>query len=337
MSNPNGRRKLGYACAIAALLLGGVTLEATASAAQTGEAKAIADTQGVLMQYQASPLVFERNVGQTDARVDFLARGANYQLFLAGPDATVKLTRRGSAGKGSADLANTAAMRVRWLGVQPGRTAAGMGELTGRSHYLRGADASASIADIATYERVGYSGMYPGVDLVYYARQGQLEYDLIVAPGADPKRIRFAVEGAARTSLDRDGNLVARTAAGDVTLHRPVVYQTIHGEKRHVAARYARDASGAYRIALADYDHGSELVIDPVLSYGTYLGGGTFNQALSIAVDASGSAYVAGFTTSADFPVVSAYKSTISGAGSTDAFVTKFNPAGSQLVYSTYL
>jgi hypothetical protein len=319
-----------------ALLFVTGTFEAIASTPPADDAKAVVDTQGLLLRYQASPLVFERNAGQTDARVDFLARGANYQLFLTGPDATVKLTRRDPAHKGGAELAS-GAMRVRWLGTQPARSAAGMGELAGRSHYIRGADASASIADIATYERVGYSGVYPGVDLVYYARQGQLEYDLIVAPGADPKRIRFAVEGARRTSLDRDGNLVAQTGAGDVMLHRPVVYQTIHGERRHVAARYARDGSGAYRIALADYDKGSELVIDPVLSYGTYLGGSTLSQALSVAVDASGSAYVAGFTTSADFPVVSAYKSTFSGAGSTDAFVTKFNPAGSQLVYSTYL
>jgi hypothetical protein len=294
------------------------------------------DAAAALTHFEAAPLVFERNRGQTDARVEFLARGQNYQLFLSGPDATLKFTPR--AAKPGAAATQVSAVRVRWLNSNRAASAMPYEPLAGHTNYFRGGSKPAAITDIETYGRVRYSSIYPGVDLVYYAAQGQLEYDLVVAPGADAGRIHFALDGEGRTSLDGSGDVVIRTPSGDALLHRPVVYQMIAGERHSVQARYVHEAAGTYRIATAAYDRSAPLVIDPVLSYGSYLGGSTGGTtAYAIAVDASGSAYVTGTTNATDFPVVSAYKSTISGTGDSDVFVTKFNPAGSALVYSTYI
>jgi hypothetical protein len=276
---------------------------------------------------EPAPLVFEGNAGQTDKRVDFLARGANWQLFLAGPHATVKLVRREAGGP------RMAAVRLHWLGARDGAAGAGLDELPAHANYIHGA----STTSASTYERVRYAELYPGVDLLYYAKQGQLEYDLRVAPGADASRIRFAVEGTRHVALDAQGNLVARTIAGELRIHGPRVHQTVEGELREIEARFEHDPAGGWRIALGEYDSTRELVIDPVLTYGSYLGGSGQNQAQAIAVDAAGNAYVTGYTTSTDFPVVSAYRSTLTGSADTDAFVTKFNAAGTGLAYSTYL
>ena len=200
--------------------------------------------------------------------------------------------------------------------------------------------------NIPTYAKAKYEKVYPGIDLIYYGNQRQLEYDFIVAPGADPKAVRLAFEGADKLAIDKQGDLVVKAVGGDVRLHKPRVYQDINGQQReieggyvlHRAKSHSKDQVGFQVVA---YDKNKPLVIDPVLVYSTYLGGSGLDSGASIAVDSLGSAYVAGSTTSPDFPVLTPAIQVTHGIQITgvepDAFVTKLNPAGSALVYSTFL
>ncbi|MBI2829078.1 MAG: SBBP repeat-containing protein, partial [Acidobacteria bacterium] len=192
-----------------------------------------------------------------------------------------------------------------------------------------------------SYARVRYESVYPGVDLVYYGNQRQLEYDFVVAPGADPGAIKLAFEGARSIERDASGNLILRTAGGDLRMHKPVVYQEVGGVKRLIPGRYVVASKQQVGFHVAAYDRSKPLVIDPVLVYSTFLGGSGNDFGFRIAVDSAGNAYVTGGTDSTNFPGpggIAAPKlgSSAKGAGG-DVFVTKLNPAGTALVYSTYL
>lgn len=182
-------------------------------------------------------------------------------------------------------------------------------------------------------------GVYPGIDLTYYGREGQVEYDFVVGPGADPRRIQFRVEGAKRTRLDAEGNLVLEVAGGEIVHRAPVVYQEENGRRQTIAGRYVLRRGGEVRFAVGRYDRSRPLVIDPVLVYSTYLGGSQDELDSfpfgGIAVDAAGNAYVTGTTGSLDFPTANPLQA--SNAGDQDVFVTKFDASGGALVYSTYL
>jgi len=192
---------------------------------------------------------------------------------------------------------------------------------------------------VPTYARIAYQGVYPGIDLVYHGRQGHLEYDWRLAPHATVNRIRLAVGGATGLHLDSRGALVIGTQGGAVRQDAPVAYQEINGARRPVAARYVLLGVRQVGLTLGAYDHGKPLVIDPVLSYATYLGSSDIDQATGIAVDGSGNVYVAGDTLSTTFPTTTgAYATTLAGGTSTgDAFVSKLSADGSTLLYSTYL
>jgi hypothetical protein len=215
----------------------------------------------------------------------------------------------------------------------------GLAELPGKVNYFIGNNSAKWHKNIPTYAKVQYSEVYPGINLIYYGNQRQLEYDLIVSPGADPNRIKLAFEGAEKVNLDPSGDLILKTVGGELQLKKPLVYQEVNGTREPVAARYvlmhqAEVAGGEVGIKVADYDPRKPLIIDPVLSYSTYLGGSGGDHGYGIAVDASGNAYVTGTTSSTDFPTAGSLQ--VYG-GSGDVFVTKFNPSGSALIYSTYL
>jgi hypothetical protein len=158
----------------------------------------------------------------------------------------------------------------------------------------------------------------------------------VVAPGGDPAQIRIAFEGPEHIEVDKDGNLALRTGTGDVTFQRPVVYQLIEGEKRTVEGRYVRTAERQVGFMVAAYDTQRPLVIDPVLSYATYLGGKANDVGTAIAVDEAGNAYIAGYTYSSGFPLKNPYDRSL-GNNDVDVFVAKLNPTGSALAYSTYM
>jgi hypothetical protein len=279
--------------------------------------------------------------------------------------------------------------RMKLVGANSHAAVTGAAELPGKSNYFIGNDPRKWRTNVPTYAQVKYQGVYPGVDLVYYGNQGgQLEYDFVVAPGADPSAIRLGLSGGREESsrqsavgsrpqnqtlpqskiqnpkfkIAANGDLVVETGGGDIRLHKPVVYQelftvdssqlTVQDEKRNTTdnpkskiqnrkfleGHYVLTASNQIRFALGAYDRTKPLVIDPILSYSTYLGGDNTDAGNGIAVDSSGNAYVTGSTTSTDFPLVNPIPASYEGnEAGYDAFVFKLNTATSALVYSTYL
>ncbi len=291
--------------------------------------------------YGKLPLSFERNAGQTDASVRFLSRGPGYALFLTGNEAVLSLEKRRAKA-----ISPPAAFRMSLAGANPNATVTGLDELPGKSNYFIGNDPAKWRTNVPTYAKIKYQNVYRGIDLVYYGNPQQLEYDFLVAPGADPKAIsldvaaiRSSSDGGRRTPLrlDANGDLVIQAGEDQVRLHKPVVYQAAEGAARHfVDGHYLLKGDNRVSFEVASYDPGKTLVIDPVLVYSTYLGGSGSDNGAGIAVDSAGNAYVMGSTSSTDFPTASPLQAA-SGGGFSDVFVAKLNPSGSALVYSTYL
>lgn len=203
-------------------------------------------------------------------------------------------------------------------------------------NYLIGKDLSQWRTGVATNAQVRYEQVYPGIDLVYYGNQRQLEYDFVVGPGADPACIRLKLGGARKMSVDGQGQLVMETAGGGVRWKRPEIYQEVDGQHRSVQGKYVLRRGHELGFAVAAYDTARPLIIDPTLVYSTFLGLSGVDEGKGIAVDSSGKAYVTGFTYSDDFPTTAgAFQTTFSGG--IDVFVTELNSSGSGLVYSTYL
>src|SRR5437773_1769557 len=300
----------------------------------------------LLETYGKLPLSFEVNDGQADPQVKFLSRGRGYTLFLTLTEAVLVLREgesvRSVAGgpppakreKGKA-LRGTV-LRIRFVGANPVPAVAGVGELPGKSSYFVGNDPEKWRANVPTYAKVEYRDVYPGVNLVYYGNQRQLEHDFVVSPGADPKAITLGFDGVDGAAIDGLGDLVLRADGSEVRLRKPVVYQEHDGRRAVIPTRYVLKAERQVAFEVAAYDATKPLIIDPVLAYSTYLGGTGGDQGFGIAVDVVGNAYVTGFTGSSDFPTtVGAFQPAI--AGIFDVFVTKVNPTGTALVYSTYL
>jgi len=308
--------------------------------------------------YGKLPLSFEANTGQADKSVKFLSRGSGYGLYLTDEEVVLAL-RKGCAGPaaGGGQAAFSAqqtaprpsetgckqdadVVRMRLAGSSRGAaTPAGEERLPGRANYFFGNDPAKWHTSVPTYAKVRYRGVYPGVDLVYYGNQQQLEYDFFIAPGADPKPIRLQFAATQGLRLGADGDLVVTAAGGALTFHKPVVYQWVDGQRKPVEGNFAMLARHTVGFRLARYDRAKPLVIDPVLVYSTYLGGSESAQNTAIAIDAEGNAYVVGGIFSTDFPVTQgALQPTYDACSYCEAaFVTKLNPAGTALVYSTYL
>jgi hypothetical protein len=288
--------------------------------------------------YGQMPLSFEPNLGQTDSQVGFLSHGTDYTLFLNSSGAVLSLqpaqTDVSSAAQANKQAASVLQMKV--VGASPVAAATGLDRQAGISNYFLGNDPSKWYTNVPNYAQVQYHGVYPGVDLIYYGNQTQLEYDFRVAPGANPSNIQLRFAGTEGISLDKAGNLVLHMAGGDVVEHTPVLYQVVKGVRHAVAGSYVLEANGQVGFRVGLHDLARELIIDPVLSYSTYLGGSSNDSSNGIAVDSAGNAYVSGYTTSTDFPIVGGVQNSTGGA--TDvAFITKLNAAGTALVYSTYL
>jgi hypothetical protein len=213
----------------------------------------------------------------------------------------------------------------------------GVDKLPGVSNYLIGKDPSKWRTGVSTYSKIQYSEVYPGVDLVYYGNQHQLEYDFVVKPGADPKQVSLAFDGTQKMALNSaTGNVALETAAGSMALRKPVIYQTENGQRKLVEGNYKFQGNGRLAFDVKDYNRAEPLVIDPVLVYSTYLGGSSDDGGYGLTVDSQGHAYLTGYTDSVDFPIAGT-SLTPAPSGNYEAFVAELSSDGTSLVYSTYL
>jgi uncharacterized repeat protein (TIGR01451 family) len=281
--------------------------------------------------YGKLELSFIPNKGQTHGRVEFLSHGPGYELFLTKTETVLTLHRPRASSSENRQLS---LLSLRLVDANKNANLEGGDKQPGKVNYFIGKHRQDWRVNIPTFRKVIQRSVYPGIDLVYYGNQRQLEYDFVVAPGADPARIRFQLEGAEQTNLDDNGDLRLTLAHGEVRLRKPVIYQlTNQGGREEVDGSYLITDKGiAFKVG--SFDRSKPLIIDPLLIYSTFLGGSAVEQGLGIAVDAQGNVYVAGSSTSTDFPLAVPFQGVKDAFE--DAFVLKMNPAGTGLVYSTY-
>jgi photosystem II stability/assembly factor-like uncharacterized protein len=295
--------------------------------------------------YGNLPLQFEANRGQADERVRFVSRGDGYVLFLTSDEAVLALLSRSARGaekapNGEAQEDGYRVLRMSLVGASRSSHVEGLDELPGKLNYFVGSDPSGWRTGVPVYGKVRYGEVYPGVELVYYGNQRQLEYDFRVASGADPRAIRIKFAGVERAQVDeRDGSLSLSVGGGEVRLKRPVIYQVAaDGSRKEVEGGY-RVKGREVEFRVGKYDAGQPLVIDPVLSYSTFLGAASVLNGTGgngLALDSSNNAYVAGSTSSFAFPAPGV---TIIPPGnfSNNVFVTKLNATGTALVYTALI
>ena len=227
-------------------------------------------------------------------------------------------------------------LRATLLGGNATANLTGLERLLTKTNYFIGSDPRQWKTNVPNYAKVKYSGVYPGIDLVFYGKQDLLEYDFIVSPGANPGVIALGFEGITGMRVDEKGDLILRTDAGEIRQSRPVVYQQIDGARRIIPASYLIKGKNQIAFQIANYDRSKPLVIDPTLAFSTYIGGSGTEQADGIAVDSAGNAYITGNTVSLNFPTTPGAFDTTKTNPDNDVFVTKLNSTGTAIIYSTY-
>ncbi len=306
------------------------------------------------VKFSRSPLRFELNEGQIDPQVRFTARDRDGVAFLTSGEAVLQISRRleqpdsradrrKAADKPGAPAFESSFIRLKTVGANPNPVVTGMERLPGVTHYLIGHDRQQWRTHVAGYAKVKYESVYPGIDLVYYGNQeGRLEYDFIVAPGADPDQIAVSIEGAQGMEIDPSGDLLITTATGTIRQPSPRIYQEVDGKRQELAGGYRMVNTGrttgnqVLAFALGDYDRSRPLVIDPEIVYATYLGGSSISTvanegARGVAVDNQGAAYIVGTTISADFPTLNPAQGALRGFS--NAFITKLDANGQAGVF----
>lgn len=315
-----GARDLRLSFLLAALCSGTTALPAVAQA--PAGAHASASPAKMAVKWADIPLSFEPNMGQETPGVRYFARGRTYTLYLA--DAEMLLNGR-----------NEAPLKMTFVGANPAPRIVGEGRQVSTSNYLIGNDPSKWRTSVPNYGRTRYASVYPGIDLVLYGHDGgDVEYDWVVSPAADPRQIRLRFESAARLRVDSQGDLVIDLGGTEYRQKQPVAYQDVGGTRIEIAATWRLHGKEAgFRIGR--YDRQQPLIIDPAIYYSTYLGGGNNDYAYAVAVDEIGNTYVTGGTASTNFPTANALQGSL--RGSNDVFVTKINAAGTARIYSTFL
>ena len=245
------------------------------------------DTSSAIIKQQISdsygqlPLNFEPNVGQTDEQVKFFAHGDGYGLFLTRNEVVLSLEKRGDEKQTQRSV-----VKMKAVGANVSPNAIGLEETAGKSNYFIGNRSENWKTGVSNFRKVKYESVYTGVDLVYYGNNQQLEYDFVVAPNADAKQIKLNFDGIETARIEAEtGDLLLETEAGTLRQRKPVVYQETNGERREIAANYAvvdkaQSSSKNYTVSfeIGEYDESKELVIDPILAYGSYLGGNAFDE-----------------------------------------------------------
>src|SRR5260370_1175416 len=238
--------------------------------------------------------MFEPNRGQSNSNVKFLARGPGYSLFLDADGAVLASQR---ARNSSHPDSGAKLWRMKLAGANRGALVTGAEQLPGKSNYFIGSDPAKWRSNIPQFARVRYENIYPGIEIVFYGSQGQLEYDFQVAPGANPARPELEFDSSTRLEL-KGGDLVLHGEGDSVRLHAPHVYQRLGRRDQSVEGHFALRAANRVGLEVGSYDHGRELIIDRVLTYSTYFGGSGSESNASIAVDTAGNVYLVGTTDS---------------------------------------
>jgi len=297
--------------------------------------------------YLNLPARFERNSGQCDPQVKFFSRGSGYGLFLTNTEAVFAFISDAPAASVSKPInshgrksSRVDALQMRLSRANRNAQPVAVGQSRGEVNYFLSKNPKLWKTERSTYSQISYNEVYGGIDLVYHGNGRQLEFDFVVSPGADPKKIAFTFGSKVNLSVAEGGSLIVAMKGRTFEIRAPVAFQTIGGVRHEVASRFVLRSKTEVGFELGTYQKDEQLTIDPVLGYSTYLGGTGFTAVADetingIAVDQSGNAYVVGTTISTDFPVVNAFKP--NGGGFSDAFVSKINPSGTALVYSTYL
>ena len=299
-------------------------------------------------QFAAMPLRFEENRGQAAQDALFLARGNGSVLFLTRTAMVMALPRdeglrdprklsglHSWANRPGTQARSLSVLRLELADANPAAHVLCSEELPGKSNYFHGNNPKRWLTNIPNCARVRYENVYPGVDLVYYGDHQRFENDYILAPGADPRRVRLSLRGASALRLNPAGDLVVDVHGSSLLLRRPRAYQASKSGTQEVLAEYTFPGKDIVGFKVGSYDHSRSLTIDPVLTYSTFLGGTGGDQGAAITVDSSGNIYVVGTTSSANFPTTAGvFQSKL--AGGSDVFVSKLSPAGA-LLFSTYI
>ena len=325
--------------------------------AQQSSSRPEATPKMATANYGKLPLLFEKNQGQTDPRVKFLSSGPGYTVFLTGSEMVLSLrpsdvvnpdafkTSATSTSAKAQAVAHTqsataaatpasVAMVFQLVGAKSNPEIVGESPLPTKANYFIGNDPNKWHTNVTTYGKVRYKDVYPGIDLVYYGNQRQVEYDFDVAAGADASQIQFDIQGADKLSVDHLGDLVLKKGTGELHFQAPVVYQESQGQRAKVAGSYSVSGTSRVGFKVAAHDSTKALVIDPVLVYSTFLGGRSEDQAFGIAINSVGEAFVTGITTSSDFPLA-----TLGDFNATQmrVFLAKLDVSGTTLLWADYI
>jgi len=296
-----------------------------------------AQQPAAVSRYGKLPLTFEANRGQATSQVDFLSRNSGYTALLSSGNLTLSLRADGVQG---ADIGaakrqvQRQAVQVKLLGAAKNALAVGEDVQPGKVNYFFGNNPANWRTNVPTYGAVRYKNVYPGIDLLYYGNKGRMEFDFELQSGADPGKIQFEIRGADSIDLDSTGALLLKLGTRLLQIRNPSIYQQVNGGRIAIGGSYVLTDATHVAFKLAQYDASKPLVIDPVLLYSTYLGGSGDDEVTGIAVDSTGSVYVAGYTDSTNFPL--ATQGSLP-AGSDHVFVSKLDPTGSTLVYTDYI
>ncbi|WP_432664180.1 SBBP repeat-containing protein [Wukongibacter baidiensis] len=311
----------------------------------------VTDKEKVLSDLSKMPMMFITNAGQIDNKVKYYAKGGNFVFYFTKEEVVLNFVKRISKGifdkstsKGNISKEEEkeigVALSMQFIGANPDVRIEGQIRGGGRVNYIKGNDPEKWYTDLSTYEKVVYKELWQGIDLIFYGAKGQLKYEFVVHPGADFEDIKLSYKGAEDISLDEEGNLLIENELGVLIDKHPVSYQEIEGRKVALDSSFVvkkhenRESFYSFEIEKG-YNPDYPIIIDPALIYSTYLGGSSFDVGNGIAVDNTGSAYVTGQTSSLNFPLMNPIQPVFGGFA--DAFVTKINPAGTALIYSTYL
>jgi Bacterial Ig-like domain (group 3)/Beta-propeller repeat/Chitobiase/beta-hexosaminidase C-terminal domain len=328
---------------IAATLL--IILAGTATPSKAAESSILPlNRTAIAYTYNALPLSFEINQGQTDPTVKYLSRGAGFSALFKQTETDLLLSRQTSSNADS-KFGNTkqgtitqSLLRMRLLGANENAPISGEEQLPGIVNYIRSNDPAKWHTKVPTFKQVKYSGVYAGTDLVYYGSNGRLEFDFELAPEADISAIRLRFDGASRLRLDDDGNLVAVASGGPVELHKPEIYQLAsNGARSSIPGDFVVSRRGTVGFRVGKYDRSRPLVIDPILTYSTYFGNDSYSN--TIAVDPAGEVFVAGVAPVGMPATPGAFQSgpTSQSNSAISPYIAKLNSSGTALVYCTYL